>query len=60
MTDTAMGPSSSPDGPTDGQYSPNLARRLWDRVDTTNAVVLPLLAFASALIVGVFVIANPP
>ncbi len=57
MTDTATAPSSSPGGAPDGQYSGSLARRMWDRIDTTNAVVLPLLAFVSALVIGVFVIA---
>lgn len=50
MTDTATAPSSSPD-------DPNLLQRIWARVDTTNALVLPALAMLSALIVGVFVIA---
>lgn len=56
MTDTATVPTSSPSGPPDGQYSGNLARRIWARIDTTNAVVLPLLAFVSALVIGVVVI----
>ncbi len=57
MTDTATVPTESPGDAPDGQYSANLARRLWDRIDTTNAVILPLLAFVSALVIGVFVIA---
>ncbi len=32
-------------------------RRLWARIDTTNSVVLPLLALLLALVIGMFVIA---
>ncbi len=53
MTDTAIAPTNGADQDEPG----GLLQRLWARVDTTNAVVLPLLAFVSALVVGVFVIA---
>ena len=53
MTDTAIAPSNGADHDEPG----GVLQRIWARVDTTNAVVLPLLAFVSALVVGVFVIA---
>jgi len=40
-------------GPDDDR---NYFQRVWDAVDKTNAIVLPFLAFLSALIIGVFVI----
>ncbi|RLE25655.1 MAG: ABC transporter permease [Actinobacteria bacterium] len=48
--DTTEG-SESNGGPLD------FLKRVWDRIDTTNALVLPALALASALIIGIFVIA---
>ena len=53
MTDTAIAPSNG----TDQEEPTGLFQRIWARIDTTNAVVLPLLAFVSALVIGVFVIA---
>lgn len=47
---------ANPEDEPGGQYS-TVSRRLLTRIDTTNAVVLPLLAFVSALVIGVFVIA---
>ncbi len=48
MTDPSAVPSSSPN---------SLVSRIWARIDTTNAIVLPLLALLSALVIGIFVIA---
>ena len=36
---------------------PEVARKLLGRIDVTNAIVLPLLAFVSALIIGTLIIA---
>ncbi len=58
MTDVAT-PSNAP-GTASGKPDeprPSLLRRFTGRIDTTNAVVLPLLAFISALIIGTIVIA---
>lgn len=57
MTDTATAPPESSGNTSGAPSRGNLLQRIWDRIDTTNAVVLPILAFVSALIVGVFVIA---
>ncbi|MDG1786443.1 MAG: hypothetical protein P8H61_11025, partial [Ilumatobacter sp.] len=53
MTDTAIDSSNG----SDHDESEGVIRRVLARIDTTNAVVLPLLAFFSALVIGVFVIA---
>ncbi|WP_051062812.1 ABC transporter permease [Ilumatobacter nonamiensis] len=53
MTDV----QSPPDAPTDSPSDPNGKRGLRDRIDTTNAITLPLLAFISALVIGTIVIA---
>ncbi|NND74995.1 MAG: ABC transporter permease [Ilumatobacter sp.] len=55
MTDTATAPAPGDATPDDA--SGGLVRRLLARIDTTNAVVLPLLAFISALVIGTVVIA---
>ncbi len=58
MTGAAVSPESNrhPDPDTAGP-KPKAIRRFVDQIDTTNSVVLPVLAFASALIVGTVVIA---
>ncbi len=48
MTDVAAPVEQPPRG---------VLQRAVDRIDTTNAIVLPLLAFVSALVIGTFVIA---
>jgi simple sugar transport system permease protein len=53
MTNTAVDSSND----NDGDNREGVIRRILARIDTTNAVVLPLLALVSALIIGVFVIA---
>lgn len=53
MTDV----QAPPDAPQESPSEPSGVRRVLDRIDTTNAVTLPLLAFLSALIVGTVVIA---
>ena len=53
MTDV----ESPPERPSTATSDPGRLRRLVDRIDTTNAVTLPLLAFASALVIGTLVIA---
>lgn len=52
MTDVETPPESSED-----VESPSFAKRVLDRIDTTNAVTLPFLAFVSALIIGTVIIA---
>ncbi|MGA9279497.1 ABC transporter permease, partial [Ilumatobacter sp.] len=53
MTDV----QSPPEAPSDSPPERGVVRRVLDRIDTTNAVTLPLLAFISALIIGTVVIA---
>ena len=53
MTNTAIDSSND----NDGDNREGVIRRILARIDTTNAVVLPLLALFSALVIGVFVIA---
>jgi len=57
MTETATTAAPSPGDTSGGSGPSNMVSRIWSRIDTTNAVVLPLLALVSALVVGVFVIA---
>lgn len=61
MTDTSAPatPPAADDAPVeDGQNgSSGIVQRLLARIDTTNAIVLPLLAFVSALFIGTIVIA---
>ena len=58
MTD-AITPSPDSDVEPDPQPAedPEVARKLLGRIDVTNAIVLPLLAFVSALIIGTLIIA---
>ena len=59
MTDIATPPrpNDSDGADAEADRSPGFVRRVFDRIDTTNAITLPLLAFASALIIGTLVIA---
>ena len=58
MTEVATPPTPEAADETPSNGGPgDFIKRVWDRIDTTNALVLPALALASALIIGIFVIA---
>ena len=57
MTEVANPPTPEASEPDDPTGPSNIFTRIWARIDTTNAVVLPGLAILSALIIGAFVIA---
>ena len=56
MTDLDTPPASA-DAHEDPSRAPGFFAKILSRIDTTNAIVLPLLAFASALVIGTLVIA---
>lgn len=57
MTDVATPQAPGAAEPDENGGSGSFIQRLIARIDTTNAVVLPLLAFLSALVIGTLVIA---
>ena len=57
MSETTTAPDEQRDEGGGSGTGRSLVRAIVERIDTTNAVVLPFLAFVSALVIGVFVIA---